>query len=177
MSRTIGQRLREALEKIGMSMSALSEQSQIKYNSIQNYVADRQKPGADALIKIASSTKINIHWLLTGAGPVFRDTVRLAPKEMSVSDYIDIRNKFMDFDAKFSLNPDIIWHSGTADGQKMHRFCLLNAVKFFADYKEADIEAITGSKRLDDLSNEALLNVLYRVSGEELPDGSRQGSQ
>ena len=74
VSATIGGRLRDGLVACGMSMADLAKKAGIPYRSIQNYTADEQKPGADALIKIKQATGISIDWLLTGEGRPFYDT-------------------------------------------------------------------------------------------------------
>lgn len=100
---TIGARLKEALAERGMSMTALSEGAGLPYNSVQNYAADRQMPGSEALIKIRQAAGISIDWLLTGEGDKFVDTSIPAPRELTLQDYRELRVQFTNFDEVFQF--------------------------------------------------------------------------
>ena len=71
MEDTIGTRLRRTVDSRGMSLKDLHRVSGVPYRSLQNYVSDRQKPGAEALLKIREALHVNIDWLLTGDGDKF----------------------------------------------------------------------------------------------------------
>lgn len=62
---SVGQRLRWLLDLEGRSIKDLSKASSIPYRTIQQYLADKRKPGTDHLIKLAESG-IDLHWLLLG---------------------------------------------------------------------------------------------------------------
>lgn len=62
---TIGQRLRRFLAYSGMSIRDLEKKTGIKYRTLQDYLADESKPGADHLVKLGDSG-VELQWLLTG---------------------------------------------------------------------------------------------------------------
>ena len=62
---SIGKRLRWLMKIEGSSIKDLSERCQIPYRTIQQYLSDKRKPGADHLKKIAEAG-IDLHWLLLG---------------------------------------------------------------------------------------------------------------
>jgi len=49
-------------------LKRLASEADIPYRSIQNYLSGEQKPGAEALLKLRDSLKVNLDWLLTGEG-------------------------------------------------------------------------------------------------------------
>lgn len=62
---TIGERLKWLLKLEGRSIKALSDASGIPYGTLQQYLSDTRKPGADHLAKLARSG-IDLHWLVLG---------------------------------------------------------------------------------------------------------------
>ncbi|MGY8872753.1 MAG: helix-turn-helix domain-containing protein [Pseudomonadales bacterium] len=62
----VGERLREVAKLNHMTLKDLANKSGITYRSIQNYALGKQLPGADALIKLRDTIKVDINWLLTG---------------------------------------------------------------------------------------------------------------
>lgn len=56
-----------------MKVKEFSEQTGIPYRTLQQYLSDDRAPAADALTKICAQTNINIHWLLTGEDPMYRN--------------------------------------------------------------------------------------------------------
>lgn len=105
--KTIGARLREALTEIGMSMAALSEAADVPYSSVQNYAADKQLPGAEALIKIKRASGISIDWLLAGEGETFSKPQSRQPRPLQMSDYQELRERFTNFDDVFQVRKSV----------------------------------------------------------------------
>ncbi len=62
---TIGKRLETFVAISGKSRKAFSQLAKIPYRTLQDYLADKRKPGADHLVRLAESG-IDVHWLLTG---------------------------------------------------------------------------------------------------------------
>ncbi len=68
---SIGQRLREIILIKNKNLKEFSENANIPYTTLQQYLADDRKPGADALIKISTQLHISIDWLLKGQGEMY----------------------------------------------------------------------------------------------------------
>jgi len=62
---TIGRRLHWLLAIEGRLIRDLSNASGVPYGTLQQYMGDRRKPGAEHLTKLARAG-INLHWLLLG---------------------------------------------------------------------------------------------------------------
>ena len=62
---TIGARLRSAISGQGYTLAAFAAESSIPYRTLQNYVADKRKPGADHLAKMLEAG-VDMSWLLMG---------------------------------------------------------------------------------------------------------------
>ena len=56
-----------------MNIKAFSEISGIPYRSIQNYLRNEREPNVEALIKLKEAMNIDINWLLTGEGKMYRN--------------------------------------------------------------------------------------------------------
>ena len=69
---SINKRLKMVIEDNGMSIKEFSELCDIPYRSIQNYLLGERNIGADALKKVCTRLGININWLLTGEGSMYR---------------------------------------------------------------------------------------------------------
>lgn len=61
-------RLRDELSRKGVSLRELSDFSDVPYRTLQEYVADKRAPGADALLRMCAALRVNPLWLLTGLG-------------------------------------------------------------------------------------------------------------
>lgn len=158
---TFGSRLRDALTECGMTLAALSEKAGLVYSSIQNYAADKQNPGAEALAKIARATGINLNWLLTGEGDKFIKNIPAAKREMLLRDYIDLRNKFLNFDEVFILR-EIRGLSDTNDTIDEYRKMLYrNIIRSMKDLGIGDIRSHLAGRDLGTMS-EAELDTLLR---------------
>lgn len=101
---SIGQRLRTAINSGHLNLTEFSIKSEIPYTTLSQYLADDRKPGTDALIKIFSTSFININWLLTGQGQMYfssneqinddSDLVPLFPGHQPLT--VDLTNKSLD---------------------------------------------------------------------------------
>lgn len=68
----IGQRIRQAVETLGLSLKLAAARCDISYSSMQNWAGGHRDPRPEALITIGSRLGISIDWLLTGEGPMLR---------------------------------------------------------------------------------------------------------
>lgn len=66
---SIGFRLGSARRTIGISIEDFSELTDIPVSTLKKYESDNRIPGGEAIQSVAK-TGINLHWLLTGEGPM-----------------------------------------------------------------------------------------------------------
>lgn len=64
----IAERLREALDALGVSVAEASRASGIPYRSMQNYLRSEREPNAEALRALNAHLGISVDWLLSGNG-------------------------------------------------------------------------------------------------------------
>lgn len=69
----IQDRLRIAIDTLGLKIREASEISGVPYRSWQNYLSGLREPNADAMTQICTRLGIRADWLLTGEGPMRRD--------------------------------------------------------------------------------------------------------
>lgn len=69
---SISERLKQVVEAKSLNIKEFSEISTIPYRSIQNYLRNEREPNVEALIKLKDTMNIDINWLLTGEGKMFR---------------------------------------------------------------------------------------------------------
>ncbi|EHO47715.1 helix-turn-helix domain-containing protein [Haemophilus sp. oral taxon 851] len=69
---SISERLKQVIEDKNLNIKAFSEISGIPYRSVQNYLRNEREPNVEALIKLKEAMNIDINWLLTGEGKMFR---------------------------------------------------------------------------------------------------------
>lgn len=69
---SISERLKLVVEAKSLNIKEFSEISTIPYRSIQNYLRNEREPNVEALIKFKDTMNIDINWLLTGEGKMFR---------------------------------------------------------------------------------------------------------
>jgi transcriptional regulator with XRE-family HTH domain len=66
----LGGRLKEARQRLGVTQATLAETSGIPLKTYKKYEGDLILPGAEALTGLMKGGGINLHWLLTGEGPM-----------------------------------------------------------------------------------------------------------
>jgi transcriptional regulator with XRE-family HTH domain len=62
----LSDRLKKVIGEHFSSMKAASENMDIPYRTLQNYVSGKQMPGSEALIKLHDKINVDLNWLLTG---------------------------------------------------------------------------------------------------------------
>ncbi|MGR9014143.1 MAG: helix-turn-helix domain-containing protein [Gammaproteobacteria bacterium] len=72
---SIGKRLRQAIDTSGLNVTEFSVSTGIPYRTLQQYLADNRAPAAEALTKICEQSSIDINWLLTNQGSMYRSQV------------------------------------------------------------------------------------------------------
>lgn len=70
-----GQRLRAIRKALNLSQVELAEKLGINASAISQMETDRIKPSLDTMMILAKSYKANLHWLITGSGRMFEDTI------------------------------------------------------------------------------------------------------
>lgn len=70
-------RLRFAVERLGLKLTEVSEVTGIPYRSLQNYLAGDREPKVEVLAALCANLGVSGEWLLTGQG----DPIRAAPAE------------------------------------------------------------------------------------------------
>ena len=70
---SISERLKQVIEDKNLNIKAFSEISGIPYRSIQNYLRNEREPNVEALIRLKEAINIDINWLLTGEGKMYRN--------------------------------------------------------------------------------------------------------
>lgn len=68
----IGERIRIAVDSLGLTLKQAAAKCDISYSSMQNWAGGHRDPRPEALITIGSRLGISIDWLLTGEGPMLR---------------------------------------------------------------------------------------------------------
>lgn len=158
---TIGKRLRQALSERGLSMAALGEQAGLPYSSIQNYAADKQLPGAEALIKIRRAIGVSIDWLLTGEADAPSDNYTPISRQLRMADYQELRSRFTNFDQIFQIIDP--WKFQDVE-ERMPEYRLAMAVGFLRWLAENEVDVLQvllRGREIDHLSMEEAEGALW----------------
>ncbi|OEU59688.1 MAG: hypothetical protein BA870_06795 [Desulfuromonadales bacterium C00003094] len=62
----IGQRIKQALERAGLTQRALASELGVSAGSVSGYVKGLNEPNAAALAKVAHVCGVSLNWLITG---------------------------------------------------------------------------------------------------------------
>jgi phage repressor protein C with HTH and peptisase S24 domain len=69
---SLSERLRLFIKTVyDNKVSVFAQVAEIKENSVYRYLAAKQSPDADALVKMEQNAGVNISWLLTGNGAMY----------------------------------------------------------------------------------------------------------
>lgn len=69
----IGERLKLAIQGLGLSIKEASGTSGVPYRTLQDYLGLKREPSADILARLCTQLRISGDWLLTGEGDMYRD--------------------------------------------------------------------------------------------------------
>lgn len=73
-----GQRMRAMRKALSLSQTELAETLKINPSAISQMETNRIKPSLDTLMQLSKLYKVNLHWLITGKGQMFEDTISTA---------------------------------------------------------------------------------------------------
>ena len=80
------ERLKQVMEVKGFNLKTFSEQADIPYRTLQNYILTNREPSAESLAKLHSQLGINLNWLMSGKGDMFGNEIgpfNLSQKELN----------------------------------------------------------------------------------------------
>ena len=81
------ERLKQVMEVKGFNLKTFSEQTDIPYRTLQNYILTNREPRAESLAKLHSQLGINLNWLMSGKGEMFGNEIgsfNLSQKEQDL---------------------------------------------------------------------------------------------
>lgn len=81
------ERLKQVMEVKGFNLKTFSEQTDIPYRTLQNYILTNREPSAESLNKLHSQLGINLNWLMSGKGEMFGNEIgpfNLSQKEQDL---------------------------------------------------------------------------------------------
>jgi len=70
---SIKNRLKLIMDDKRMNLKEFSEACDLPYKTLQNYILGTRKIGVEALTNIGLQMKVDINWLLTGEGSMYRE--------------------------------------------------------------------------------------------------------
>ena len=71
------ERLKQVMEVKGFNLKTFSEQTDIPYRTLQNYILTNREPSAESLAKLHSQLGINLNWLMSGNGEMFTNNTEI----------------------------------------------------------------------------------------------------
>jgi transcriptional regulator with XRE-family HTH domain len=69
---SVKNRLKQIFDNSRMSLVDISQKCEINYGTLQQYLGDKRKPNTNSLTKLCIHLNIDISWLLTGEGTMYR---------------------------------------------------------------------------------------------------------
>jgi len=86
---TTSERLKQVMEVKGFNLKTFSEQADIPYRTLQNYILTNREPNAESLVKLHSRLGINLNWLMSGEGEMFGSEIGLFNLSQKEQDLIN----------------------------------------------------------------------------------------
>lgn len=83
------ERLKQVMEVKGFNLKTFSEQADIPYRTLQNYILTNREPSAESLAKLHSQLGINLNWLMSGKGEMFGEI-----KSENITDELNLLSDF-----------------------------------------------------------------------------------
>lgn len=83
------ERLKQVMEVKGFNLKTFSEQADIPYRTLQNYILTNREPSAESLAKLHSQLGINLNWLMSGKGEMFGEI-----KSENITDELELLSDF-----------------------------------------------------------------------------------
>ncbi len=72
---SVNLRLKEVLKIKELNIKQFSEQLEMPYRTVQNYLLNERNPKAEALVKISQKMNVNLNWLLLNEGDMFKNSI------------------------------------------------------------------------------------------------------
>jgi transcriptional regulator with XRE-family HTH domain len=69
----IGKRLKEVRKSLNLTLNDMKELSGFSIPTISDMERAANKPNLEYLLLLANKFNVNIHWILTGKGPMYND--------------------------------------------------------------------------------------------------------
>ncbi len=88
---SITERLKSVMESKNMSIKMLSEQLDIPYRTLQNYLLNERTPSVEVLVKISQFLKIDLNWLILGEE--VDSSVELTDRELNLISHYRLLDK------------------------------------------------------------------------------------
>lgn len=138
---TLGERLKRALAERGISQAALARDAKLPYRSVQSYVADQQKPGAEALVHIKRVLGLSLDWLLTGEGEPFPESAVLERRPFELRDFFDLHRRYTNVNDVIGLK--FLFFTGTAPVMlKINRIIVARGLKRETLFTTDEVDAV-----------------------------------
>lgn len=71
-------RLKSVLDAKGMTIKACAELLEVPYRTLQNYLLAEREPSAEVLVKAGNLLNVDLNWLMTGQGEMFKSNIKQA---------------------------------------------------------------------------------------------------
>jgi DNA-binding XRE family transcriptional regulator len=145
----VGLRLKEVRQSLLLSQDQLGEKVQLSKTTICDYEVGKTPPGFDFLFKLSGMFGINLEYIFSGEGPIFKDKSQLpntTPGE----------KMFGDFDREVG---DIL------DYMKKSHMVLLAVVTMATEYINKNKELIDSSINLEKAKKEEKKSAAARKRG------------
>lgn len=78
MKNGFGDRILSEIEAQGYSRDLFAEAADVNIRNLNNWLVERSEPKFEMLQKFSELLQINLHWVLTGKGPIDRPSASLA---------------------------------------------------------------------------------------------------
>ena len=162
--KTVGLRLKQVRQALQLNQEQLGEKVQLSKTTICDYEVGKTPPGFDFLFKLSNMSGINLEYIFSGEGPIFKDKSQLT--NTTPGDKI-----FGDFDREVA---EIL------DYMKKSHMVLLAVVTMATEYIDKNKELIDSSINLEKAKKEEKKSAaaLKRArTGNPLPEKDSGGKK
>lgn len=89
----LGARIKTLRKKLKINQSTLAKNLGVKPSAVSQMESGGIKPSVDTLITLARICDVNLHWIITGFGPMFMEETKKGEKSkkklLQVRDFIN----------------------------------------------------------------------------------------
>jgi DNA-binding XRE family transcriptional regulator len=160
----VGMRLKEVRQSLLLSQEQLGEKVQLSKTTICDYEVGKTPPGFDFLFKLSTMFGINLEYIFSGEGPIFKDKSQILKPPPG-------EKMFGDFEREVA---DIL------DYMKKSHMVLLAVVTMAMEYIDKNKELIDSSINLEKTKKEEKKSAAARkrgVTGNALPKEDIDGKK